>query len=115
MTPDSIEIAAAQAQVEAARRQLFGTLAVVQDRLKPSHLAQDAVESAAQGVASVARKGADAVRRRPVAAAGIVGAIGLVMARGWIGDIVRRRNETREPDKGLNQRAATPATKGPRK
>ncbi len=112
MTTNRHDVAAAQAQAEAARRQLFGTLAVVQDRLKPSHLAQDAVESAAHGVASIARKGAEAVRSRPFASAGFAGMIGLVMARGWIWDLVRGRNETTGPDKGLNEKAARPTKKG---
>ncbi|RYD53792.1 MAG: hypothetical protein EOP60_09605 [Sphingomonadales bacterium] len=99
-------------RAEAARKRLFGTLAHVQDRLKPSHLAQDAVESAANGVASMARKGVEAVRSRPLAAAGFAGVIGLFMARGWIGDIVRGRNETPGAAGGLNEQAARPTKKG---
>jgi ElaB/YqjD/DUF883 family membrane-anchored ribosome-binding protein len=95
------DITIAEARVRLARARLFGTIGEVQDRLKPSNLAQDAVESAAQGVASVARKGAEAVRARPFAAAAITGAIGLVMARGWIGDILGKRHETRDPATGL--------------
>ena len=101
----------AQANAKAARARLLGTLGEVQSRLKPSNLAQDAVESAAQGVASVARKGAEAVRRRPFAVAAITGAIGLVMARGWIGDIVgrrKRKHETTPSSDGL-KRGAKPA------
>ncbi|RYE03177.1 MAG: DUF3618 domain-containing protein [Sphingomonadales bacterium] len=112
MSDNPHDVNAAQARVAQARRQLFGTLAQVQDRLKPSHLAQDAVDSAAQGVASIARKGAEAVRSRPIAAAGFAGVIGLVMARGWIGDIVRGRNETPDAGKGLKEKAARPAKKG---
>lgn len=112
MTPNPHDVALAQEQAELARKQLFGTLAQVQDRLKPSHLAQDAVDSAAQGVASMARKGADAVRSRPLAAAGFAGMIGLFMARGWIGDIVRGRNETPGAPVGLKEKAARPAKKG---
>jgi ElaB/YqjD/DUF883 family membrane-anchored ribosome-binding protein len=121
MSENPHDLIAAQAEVDAARKQLFGTLAQVQERLKPSHLAQDAIESAAHGVGSIARKGADAVRSRPLAAAGFAGMIGLVMARGWIGDIVRRRNEnpvrggeyeTRAAEKGLKEKTARPAKKG---
>ena len=112
MSGNPHDVSAAQAQVEAARKQLFGTLAEVQDRLKPSHLAQDAIESAAHGVGTMARKGAEAVRSRPLAAAGFAGMIGLVMARGWIGDIVRGRNETPARRDGLKEKAARPAKKG---
>lgn len=112
MTPNRHDVTAAGAEVDAARMQLFGTLAQVQKRLKPSYLAQDAVESAVQGVASVARKGADAIRTRPLMAAGFAGAIGLFMARGWIGKLIRGRDETPEAKKGLKNKPARPAKKG---
>ena len=87
MTPDPVENA--QARIREARQRLYATLNEVQERLHPSSLVQDAVENAAQGVASAARKGAEAVRKRPFAIAAFAGTIGLVMARGWIGEIVR--------------------------
>ncbi len=105
MSDNPHDLIAAQARIDAARARLFGTIGEVQSRLRPSNLAQDAVESAAQGVASVARKGAEAVRAKPLAAAGIAATVGLVMARGWIGDILRRRHETRDPATGLKRKA----------
>jgi ElaB/YqjD/DUF883 family membrane-anchored ribosome-binding protein len=107
------DIMLAEARVKAARARLFSTLGEVQGRLKPSNLAQDAVESAAQGVASVARKGAEAVRNRPWVAAAVTSAIGLVMARGWIGAIIGgrgNRHETAESPKGLKQERKTAKT-----
>lgn len=106
MTPNPHDVAKAKDEVAAARARLFGTLGQVQERLKPSHLAQDAVESAAHGIASVARKGADAARKRPFAVAAIAGAIGLVMARGWIGDIVAGGDETSKADTSLKTKRA---------
>jgi ElaB/YqjD/DUF883 family membrane-anchored ribosome-binding protein len=85
------ELLAAEAQVQAARTRLFTTLGEVQERLRPANFAQNAVETAARGVASTARKGAEAVRTRPLAAAAIAGTVGLVFARGWIADMLRRR------------------------
>lgn len=116
MTPNDLENA--EARIREARQRLFSTIGDVQERLRPSALAQDAVESAAQGVASVARKGAEAVRSRPFAAAAIAGTIGLVMARGWIGDIVKGRrnsNETRGVPDSLKAKPAKHAKKGPAK
>lgn len=110
------QLMAAEAHVRASRARLFATLGEVQQRLKPANLAQDAVETAAQGIASTARKGAEAVRSRPVAAAAIAGTVGLVFARGWIGDLLRRRNETAPAADGLNKKtSAKPAKKGPSK
>ncbi len=104
MSANPHDVDAARARIEAAKAQLFGTLGQVQARLSPSNIAQDAVESAVEGVATAARKGAEAVRSRPLAAAGVVATIGLVMARGWIGDILSKRHETRDPATGLKRK-----------
>ena len=109
-TPE--HVSQAEARIKEAREKLLGTLGEVQQRLSPSNLAQDAVESAAASVASAVRKGTDAVRSRPLAVAGAAGAIGLVLARGWIADIFKRRkrNETAPaPDRSKSRRA--PRTK----
>lgn len=99
----------AEAEVQAARARLFATLGEVQQRLKPTNIAQDAVETAAQGVASVARKGAETVRTRPWAVAAVAGTIGLVFARGWILDAMRsgkRKDATRARTAGLDDKQA---------
>lgn len=86
----------ARVQAETARARLLSTVGEVQDRLRPANLAQDAVDSASQKLESVARKGAEVARTRPVAVAAVAGAIGLYLARGWIGDILRRRPKNDE-------------------
>lgn len=106
MTENPHDLIAAQARIAAARGKLYGTLGDVQQRLRPGNLAQEAVDSAAQGVVSIARKGANAVRTRPVVTAAVVGGIALFLARGWIGRIVRDRNETPAPPTGLKRKAA---------
>lgn len=107
------ELLAAEARIQAARSRLFSTLDAVQERLRPSNLAENAVEIAALGVASTARKGAEAVRSRPFAVAAIAGTVGLVFARGWIVDMLRRRNETAPAADGLNsKKSAKHAKKG---
>lgn len=109
MSGNRHDLAAATARTRAARARLMDTLGQLHDRLRPSTLAQDAVESAAQGVATVARRGADAVRRRPIAIAAFAGTVGLVMARGWIADIVggRGKHATGEQPKGLKPETDT--------
>jgi hypothetical protein len=120
MMPNQLENA--EARIREARQRLFATLGEVQTRLRPSALAQDAVESAAMGVASVARRGAQEVRKRPFALAAVAGTIGLVMARGWIADIVGNRNTKRdetgtkpERSKPKPAKGAKRAKKGPAK
>lgn len=100
------DIAQAKAEVAAARAQLFGTLAQVQDRIKPAHLAQDAIDSAVHGVSSVARKGVETARQRPAVVAAAVGVAGLFLARGWIGRHLFRGNETSAADTGLKSKRA---------
>lgn len=115
MTDTPHDLAAANAQRAAARDQLYATLGTVQERLSPSNLAHDTFEAATNGVATAARKGAEAVRTRPVAAAAIAGGIGLFLARGWISGIFRKRNhETPAVPEGLvtQDPRATRANKG---
>ena len=90
----------------AARARLFGTVAELQDRLKPANLAQNALDSATQGVSSAARKGVAAARERPLAVAAATGAIGLFLARGWIGRRLFGRDETSDADTGLKSKRA---------
>jgi ElaB/YqjD/DUF883 family membrane-anchored ribosome-binding protein len=105
-------VAEAEARIKATRARLLGTLGEVQQRLSPSNLAQDAVEGAAQSVATAVRKGTEAVRSRPLAVAGAAGAIGLVLARGWIADIFkgRKRHETAPAPDSLKSKRAPKVT-----
>ncbi|MBO9715150.1 hypothetical protein [Sphingomonas sp.] len=101
----------AEARTREARERLFATLGKVQERLRPSALAQDAVDSVAERVTGVARRSAEAVRSRPLAVAAVAGTIGLVMARRWIGDIVSNHrlkgHETSKPASRSKPKAAS--------
>ena len=99
-------VAAAEARIAEARGRLLATLGEIQARLRPSTLAQDAVESAAAGVARVARNGADAVRKRPLAIAALAGAVGLFMARSAIGEIIKGADATPAKPDSLKPRQA---------
>jgi len=106
---------AAEGEVRAARARLFATLGEMQARLRPANLAQDAVQAVTQRAASAARTGTAAVRRRPLAVAAVAGAIGLVMARGWIMDLLRARRHgdaTAIRERGLNSNGTKRARRG---
>ena len=94
------QLLVAEAEAQAARTRLFSTLGEVQDRLRPSTLAQDAMDTATQGVATAARKGAEAVRARPVLAGAVVAGVGLFLARGLITRMFRRRPDETPPPAG---------------
>jgi ElaB/YqjD/DUF883 family membrane-anchored ribosome-binding protein len=112
-TPE--HVALAEARIKASRARLLGTIGEVQQRLSPSSLAQDAVESATQSVAAAVRKGTDAVRSRPLAVAGAAGAIGLVLARGWIADIFKRKKAEETPaGRAGNETGAAPKSLKPK-
>lgn len=110
------KLIAAQAQAEAAKLRFFSTLGEVQVRIKPSTLAHDAMESASEGIATAARKGADVARARPAVTAGAAGLFALFLARKPICRLVRgrRRDETATEAEHLNHQEAptTDAGKG---
>lgn len=82
----------ARQRSDAARRQFLTTLDTMKTRVSPGALAQDAMDSATGSAAALARKGADTVRRHPVASAALAGALGLFFARRMIGRaLVERR------------------------
>ena len=78
---DSPEILAARADVEQAQARLVATLHELQQRIAPKTLARDAWDGAKSKGADMAEEAVDAVRRRPVAATGIVAAVALFLAR----------------------------------
>lgn len=100
------DVELAEARAKAARERLATTINQLQYRLKPSTLAQGAIDNATESAKSIALKGAAEVRARPVAAAAVVGAIGLFLSRGWISRALTKRKkagndgETDPPEAG---------------
>lgn len=78
---DTPEILAARADAQAAQARLVATLHELQQRIAPRTLARDAWEGTKSKGADLAEDAVDAVRRRPVAAGGIVAALALFLAR----------------------------------
>ena len=81
MSSETPEIAAARFRAESARAQLMGTAQRLQNRLSPGTLASNAWQDAKDKGADLAEGAVDAVRKRPVAATGVVAAIALFLAR----------------------------------
>ena len=78
---DTPETLAARADAEQAQARLVATLHELQQRIAPRTLARDAWDGAKNKGADLAEDAVDAVRRRPVAAGGIVAALALFLAR----------------------------------
>ena len=87
---DSPEIAAARIEAERCRARLIGTAEQLQQRLSPKRLTKDAWEGAKDKGADLAENAVDAVRSRPLAATGVVAAVGLFLAREPLMDLAGR-------------------------
>ena len=102
---DTLQVLAARAEAEQAQARLVATLQELQQRIMPRTLARDAWEGAKAKGADMAEDAVDAVRRRPVAAGGIVAALALFLAREPLMDAAgklvggRSRKKTPKPEK----------------
>lgn len=81
MSTDSPDVTAARIEAERARARLMGTAQDLQTRLSPKLLAQNAWEGAKVKGADFAEDAVDAVKKRPLAATGVVAAIAMYLAR----------------------------------
>jgi hypothetical protein len=84
------KVARAEADVEQARAQLLATIGTIAAMLEPRKLVSEAWETAKDKGADLAEDAVDAVRRRPVAATGIVAALAMFLAREPIRDGIAR-------------------------
>lgn len=75
------EVAAARIEAGRRRARLMETAHRLQARLSPAVLARGAWQGAKEKGADMAENAVDAVRKRPIAATGVVAAIALFLAR----------------------------------
>ena len=118
MTRELPEVTAAKLEAERARSQLMGTANRLQARISPGTLASNAWQDAKDKGADLAENAVDAVRKRPVAATGVVAAIALFLAReplmglaGKVATGVKRKMPQRtQPKPKLKPRTRTKST-----
>ena len=108
------EIAVARAEADQAQARFVATLHELQQRIAPKTLARDAWDGAKSKGADLAEDAVDAVRRRPVAAGGVVAALALFLAReplmGLAGKVVGpKKGAKKKPEK-----SRTPKTRSQR-
>jgi ElaB/YqjD/DUF883 family membrane-anchored ribosome-binding protein len=87
VTRDPPEVLAARIETERARARLMDTAQRLQARISPSTLASNAWQGAKEKGADMAENAVDAVRKRPVAATGVIAAIALFLAREPLKDL----------------------------
>ena len=83
---DTPKVAAARIEVERTRASLIDSARDLQARLQPKVLANEAWEKAKIKGADLAEDAVDAVKKRPVAAGGVVAAVTMFLAREPIKD-----------------------------
>ena len=76
-----LRVAAAEAEVERTREQVVATARELAQMLAPKTIARNVWEGAKVKGADLAEDAVDAVKRRPVAATGLIAAVTMVLAR----------------------------------
>jgi ElaB/YqjD/DUF883 family membrane-anchored ribosome-binding protein len=92
--PDTPQVAAARIEAERTRARLMDTAHRLQERISPGTLASNAWQGAKEKGADMAENAVDAVRKRPIAATGIVAAITLFLAREPLMDLAEKLADT---------------------
>ena len=113
MRAESPAVLAARAEAERARQQLVGAFDELQHQFAPHTLMREAWESARDKGADLAESAVDAVRKRPVAATGVVAAIALFLAREPLMDLagkLTRKVREKKPRKTATRSKSTEKT-----
>jgi Protein of unknown function (DUF3618) len=87
VTREPPEVLAARIETERTRARLMDTAQRLQARISPGALASNAWQGAKEKGADMAENAVDAVRKRPVAATGVIAAIALFLAREPLKDL----------------------------
>lgn len=85
-----LRVVAAQAEADRARERMLATARELAQLLAPRKIAHDVWRNAKVKGADLAEDAVDAVRKRPIAATGIVAAIALFLAREPLKDLAGR-------------------------
>ena len=104
------EVAAARIEADRRRARLMEAAHRLQARLSPAVLARGAWQGAKEKGADMAENAVDAVRRRPIAATGVVAAIALFLAREPLKDLADKVVDSvagKGPDKKKTNRSKT--------
>ena len=108
MTRDPPEVLAARIETERARARLMDTAQRLQARISPGNLASNAWQGAKEKGADMAENAVDAVRKRPIAATGVVAAIALFLAREPLKDLAGKLADGSAAKRPKKSRRTTP-------
>ena len=108
-----LKIAEAEAGVDRSREQLLETARELGQLLAPRKLARDAWENAKVRGADLAEDAVDAVKKRPVAATGLIAAVTMFLAREPIKDGIVKLYDAMTSDE--DEETKPPARRAPSK
>ena len=91
MNPVDEELTKAEENSAGARQRLAQTIVALQSRLKPSALARDALDELKDVAGEMTQAGVEAAKRKPLAVAGTVVALGAFFARKPLARLFRRK------------------------
>ena len=92
------ELTRAKQEAERARRRLQGSVAELQQKLKPANIASNAIQGVKDKGEAIAGDAVEAVRTRPMAASAALGAFTLFLARRPLKSAVSWIFSRRAPD-----------------
>lgn len=108
-----IRLAKAESEVTRSREQVIGTFHELAELLAPKKIAKNVWESAKVKGADMAEDAVDAVKRRPVAATGLVAAITMFLAREPIKNGIVNLYDAMTSDEDQEKREPSPAPQKP--
>jgi ElaB/YqjD/DUF883 family membrane-anchored ribosome-binding protein len=107
MKPDAPQVVAARIEAERTRARLMDTAHRLQARISPSALASNAWQGAKEKGADMAENAVDAVRKRPIAATGVIAAITLFLAREPLIDLAEKLSDSVKGEKDKPKKKST--------
>lgn len=114
---DISDVDVAQSQVDAARGRLMATIELIQQRIAPSNLMDEAIEQVRTRSSELAQSAGQVVRERPATVAATAAGIGLLLAAKPLAKLFGRRkaeaDETPAPKRrsSRNRKSPKPAPK----
>ena len=107
MKPDAPQVAAARIEAERTRARLMDTAHRLQARISPGALASSAWQGAKEKGADMAETAVDAVRKRPIAATGVIAAITLFLAREPLFELAEKLSDSVKGEKNKPKKKST--------
>jgi ElaB/YqjD/DUF883 family membrane-anchored ribosome-binding protein len=105
--PEAPAVVEARIEAERTRARLMDTAHRLQARISPGALAANAWQGAKEKGADIAETAVDAVRKRPIAATGVVAAVTLFLAREPLIELAEKLSDSFKGEKNTTKKKST--------